>query len=50
MRQTWEYKVISVDPTGSKTDDLNELGADGWELVTVTLWNSWLFYFLKRPN
>jgi hypothetical protein len=37
----WEYKIINVrsenyrlDPNAAK--DLNALGADGWELVSIT--------------
>lgn len=46
----WEYKVLaSEDATPSKF--LNELGADGWELVSVIQYSnchSFRFYF-KRP-
>ena len=38
LRVTWEYKVVSagyVENGGYKTVDLNELGAQGWELVAV---------------
>jgi hypothetical protein len=29
-------------------DDLDELGADGWELVAVVVWEGRLQAFLKR--
>ena len=34
MRQVWEYKVVYVQngPVG----DINSLGSEGWELVSVT--------------
>jgi hypothetical protein len=40
----WEYKIINIrsenyrlDP--DKSSELNELGADGWELVAITAIN-----------
>ncbi|MGI6366972.1 MAG: hypothetical protein ACOX2L_01205 [Anaerolineae bacterium] len=42
----WEYQVVSIvagaDATARK---LNELGQEGWELVTV--WTA--LYYFKRP-
>lgn len=41
MPTQWEYKIINVrsenyrlDPNAAK--DLNALGSDGWELVSIT--------------
>lgn len=46
--QKWEYKVV----VRVKDDELNILGAEGWELVAVTF-NEYgqpsAFYF-KRPK
>lgn len=46
--QKWEYKLTGYVP--GSTDDvitaLNELGAEGWELVTSAA--EWTFIF-KRP-
>ncbi len=41
---TWEYKVVS------ETDkiSLNELGAQGWELVTVEMGGAQEVYYFKR--
>jgi hypothetical protein len=40
--QKWEYKTISCAATEK---DLNELGAQGWELVAANDY----YCFLKRP-
>jgi hypothetical protein len=46
-RQAWEYKEVVV----KSTDELNMLGAQGWELVTVTVMNNNTYwYYLKRPK
>ena len=36
VRTTWEYKIVEL-PTGypDAEKQLNELGSEGWELVTV---------------
>jgi hypothetical protein len=57
--QKWEYKVIPLDAAGKlKSPDLsparlNELGAEGWEAVGVTLKRgdlvAWPVVLLKRP-
>jgi hypothetical protein len=41
---TWEYKVVS------ETDkiSLNDLGAQGWELVTVEMGGAQEVYYFKR--
>ena len=49
--QEWEYKVIDWWPTES---ELNKLGADGWELVTVAVSSNefgtdTVKAYLKRP-
>jgi hypothetical protein len=36
VRTAWEYKVeaLNIDPIDPDTD-LNEFGAEGWELVSI---------------
>lgn len=47
----WEYLVIEVDGAG-KCDggltNLNELGRQGWELVTIQMIRGDMMAFLKR--
>ena len=55
----WEYHVLSFDnnsTNSSPEDQLNKLGKDGWELVSVQTWevngNTQEFFgkaCLKRP-
>lgn len=35
VRQTWEYQEVQLSSSESATPLLNELGAEGWELVNV---------------
>ena len=58
---SWEYMVIPLDDagglkkrsTGLHPDRLNELGAEGWEAVGLTLKRgdlvAWPVVLLKRP-
>jgi len=60
-RQTWEYLVVPLDDAGGlkkKSMDLapghlNELGAQGWEAVGLSLKKgdlvAWPVVLLKRP-
>ena len=58
---TWEYLVVPLDEAGGlkkdadlRPDRLNELGADGWEAVWVSLKRgdlvAWPIVLLKRPS
>jgi hypothetical protein len=59
--QKWEYKVIPLEAAGKlkkrspdlRPEHLNELGAEGWEAVGVTLKRgdlvAWPVVLLKRP-
>ena len=61
MSQKWEYVVVPLDEAGrikkdsrgASPDRLNELGAQGWEAVGVTLKSgdlvAWPVVLLKRP-
>lgn len=47
----FEYKIIISDATSLRDEErmLNEMGKEGWELVSIKQFmNSW-FYF-KRPK
>jgi hypothetical protein len=45
----WEYKAVGF-PTAQYENELNLLGAQGWELVTVTEVGGATIYFFKRPR
>lgn len=65
-RQAWEYKTLQLHVgSGASTlaEDGKELpgpvnarlkaiefGAQGWELVSVTSWGDFLYYWFKRPR
>jgi hypothetical protein len=46
VRQAWEYKII--DDQANMMRVMNQLGADGWELVTIS--PSHNTYLFKRPK
>lgn len=31
----WEYKVVAIHVDGTETARLNELGMEGWELISL---------------
>ena len=45
----WEYLAINGNPR-TTTEAMNELGADGWELVAVGPRGDCLVYYFKRPG
>ena len=61
MTQKWEYLLVPLDEAGGVKkrseglvpDRLNELGADGWEAVGLSLKKgdlvAWPVVLLKRP-
>ncbi|HSJ20831.1 MAG TPA: hypothetical protein VK964_09675 [Nocardioidaceae bacterium] len=60
MEQKWEYLVVPLDDaagvkkrTELRPDHLNELGAQGWEAVGMSLKRgdlvAWPVVLLKRP-
>jgi len=48
VRQVWEYKVVRFAGR-SESEQLNALGAEGWELVAV-IFSKISWYYLKRPG
>ena len=47
----WEYTVVGTPVVGQMEGQLNRLGAQGWELVSVTSPNVNIFIaVLKRPK
>ena len=46
VRQVWEYKSIA----GSGDAFLNQMGAQGWELVTVYNNGEGRMFYFKRPQ
>ena len=53
-KQAWEYKVVFVDPANWGAariePQLNQLGAEGWEVATTGMATGILFYTFKRPK
>jgi hypothetical protein len=61
MSQKWEYALLPLEEAGAlkkkadalRLDRLNELGADGWEAVGLSLKKgdlvAWPVVLLKRP-
>jgi hypothetical protein len=47
----WAYKVLTqiIDPTFNEKM-LNEMGSEGWELVSVVATPSALHFFFKKPK
>lgn len=51
-KMVWEYKILYLNDGQDNVRTLNELGAQGWELVTINDVNSALngSYFFKRAR
>jgi len=51
VKTTWEYTTIGVSTPSDLSTNLNKLGADGWELVTINIYlQQGYFCVLKRPR
>ena len=49
--QTWEYKKLIMNVHKDSEIELNALGKQGWELVSVAALSPLVqFAFLKRPS
>ena len=50
--QQWDYKMLwwEVIPPFVTPDVLMQAGADGWELVSVSLIQQWTIAVCKRPR
>jgi hypothetical protein len=48
VRETWEYKEASLGTNDEPM--LNTLGAQGWELVAVTVENGHYWAYMKRAK
>ena len=46
LKTTWEYKSLA----NASDAALNELGAQGWELITVVNFRGGTAYYLKRAK
>lgn len=51
----WEYRIVPLSATaaiqdGSFEQELNDLGAQGWELQTVIVTQNGGYYILKKPR
>jgi len=44
----WENKILQGDGLVNPKD-LNKLGEEGWELVTIIREDDTYYYYLKRP-
>lgn len=51
--QAWEYKLFIRDMEADNPPDeeeINPLGAQGWELVGMFLHTGMLYFYFKRPK
>ena len=44
----WEYHVVRMGPKARPEEQLNLLGAKGWQLVQVTETDGYLSFFMER--
>jgi hypothetical protein len=46
----WEYKVLIVEVKEEPEKELNKLGKEGWELVSISVEDRIIFSVLKRKK
>ena len=49
-KPAWEYKVTTFSNLYGNEKSLNEIGAQGWELVEISDLGGIPTYFFKRPK
>ena len=45
-----EYKILETTAPSASEQQLNELGRDGWLLVTIVQWTGKWFYYFRREK
>ena len=48
--QAYEYKVLEAMAPVAGNQQLNEFGAEGWQLQSVYFWESTWYYVFIRPK
>lgn len=46
----WEYKILNVGNSNINEESLNELGKEGWELVSISFSKYANVFFFKRAK
>jgi len=46
----WEYKILIVEVKEEPEKELNKLGREGWELVSISVEDRIIFSVLKRKK
>ena len=56
MTQRWQYHVVDLPPRMFETmperlqAELDRLGGEGWELVSVVFTQTYVHFWFKRPQ
>jgi hypothetical protein len=45
----WEYKTLQSTEGRISAEQLTELGAQAWELVTIVVYSDATIHYFKRP-
>ena len=46
----YENKILRTEAPIASEKQLDEFGKDGWELVTIILWDRSWYYYFKRTK